>query len=241
MPKGKGRLDFIKKLKLVQALVEHREPGPNAGSLLAIDAPFNDVRNQVVHNLKHEKEIEKDIEKFIGDYHKLVGIKSCSNEALVRLKNCIVKLCKHLDDVITHFYKLEREEQKTRSCKAINMFNFFKRESSDEYHIPHTRITSWLLGSCACAATSICDVLIREQITSKEELENGRLALCCEIGAFHASYILRMIMQARQVAGQQDFAEMYQQLEKAICEFRRAVDRYSDVGLLADSDGFTVA
>jgi hypothetical protein len=113
------------------------------------------------------------------------------------------------------------------------MFNFFKRESNDKKRIPYTRITSWLLGSCACAATSICDVLIREQITSKEEFENEWLALCSEIGTFHASYILRMIMEARQVAGQQHFAETYQELEKAICEFRRAVDRYSDVGVLA--------
>jgi hypothetical protein len=112
MPTGKGRLDFIKKLKLVQVLVEQRKPGPNADLFLAIDA-LNELRNQMAHKLKHEKEIEKDVHKFIDEYHKRVGTKSCSHEALpMQLRNCIVKLCKLLDDVISHFYKLEQEAQK---------------------------------------------------------------------------------------------------------------------------------
>ncbi len=79
----------------------------NADLFLAIEA-LDSLRNQIAHKLKHDKEIEKDVHVFITEYHNRVGTKPCASEALpMQLRNCIVKVCKLLDDVILHFYKLE--------------------------------------------------------------------------------------------------------------------------------------
>jgi hypothetical protein len=126
------RVGFNQKLKLVQTMVTQREPGPNADLFLAIEA-LNDLRNQIAHNLKDKEEIEKDALKFIGAYHKRVGTKSCSHEALpIQLRNCIVELCKHLDDVITHFYRLGVEAQNKLEDDVIARCHRLKEEEQKD-------------------------------------------------------------------------------------------------------------
>jgi hypothetical protein len=114
------------------------------------------------------------------------------------------------------------------------MFNFFERESNDKNRLPYTRIASWLLVSSISAATMIHDVLVQQNVISKNEFEaDGLLALCSEIGSFHASYILGMIMEARHVSGREHFVLTYRELEKAISEVASAFDYVSDVSQLA--------
>ena len=71
------------------------------------------------------------------------------------------------------------------------MFNLFKRKGEAKHRLPYTRIASWLLRSSKFVASGICDVLFKENITSKEAFEEGLgdrwLGLCNEIASFHAS------------------------------------------------------
>jgi hypothetical protein len=100
-------LEFIHKLKLLQAVVVESKPGPNADLFKAI-AKLNKIRNRLAHNLKNPKEIEVDIKSIIDCYQSKADKKLSSGEPLpVQLKSCIFKLCQFLDSVNVHFHKLK--------------------------------------------------------------------------------------------------------------------------------------
>jgi hypothetical protein len=110
LPNKQGRLNFKQKLKLVEAVVCTREPGPNADLFCAIDK-LNDIRNQLAHNLKNQGQIVNDVKTFINEYHAKAGMRLSSDKSLsLRLKGCILKLCEFLHRVRVHFYKLEQRE-----------------------------------------------------------------------------------------------------------------------------------
>jgi hypothetical protein len=100
-------LEFIHKLKLLQAVVVKSKPGPNTDLFKAI-AKLNKIRNNLAHNLKNPREIEVDIKSIIDCYQSKADKKLSSGEPLpVQLKNCILKLCRFLDVVNVHFHKLK--------------------------------------------------------------------------------------------------------------------------------------
>jgi hypothetical protein len=55
--KDDAELTFKQKLKLVQSVVEQREPGPNADLFVAI-AKLNTIRNHLAHNLKNQGKLK---------------------------------------------------------------------------------------------------------------------------------------------------------------------------------------
>lgn len=110
LPKKYGELGFNHKLQLLRAVVANREPKPNADLFLAIDK-LNQIRNELAHNLKNQGDIEKDVKSFVDEYRQRNDIKLVSNESLPKqLRSCILKLCRFLDAVRVHFYKLEQQE-----------------------------------------------------------------------------------------------------------------------------------
>ena len=99
-------LEFIHKLKLLQAVMIENKPGPNIDLFKAI-AKLNSIRNKLAHNLKNPAEIELDVKSFIDSYQSKAGMKLRSSEPLpLRLKSCIYRLCQFLDSVNFHLYKL---------------------------------------------------------------------------------------------------------------------------------------
>lgn len=111
MPKNKsGRKvapGFYCKLKLVEAAVTAKTPGPNADLLIVVEK-LNDVRNQLAHNLKNQPEIEKDIRSLINCYHSTTHKKQHPNKRLPGLlRDCLCHLCGFLFGVRKHFYDLE--------------------------------------------------------------------------------------------------------------------------------------
>jgi hypothetical protein len=110
LPKKYGELNFNHKLQLLRAVVANREPKPNADLFLAIDK-LNQIRNQLAHNLKNQSDIEKDVQSFVDEYRQRADMKLVSNESLPKqLRTCIFELCRFLDKVRVHFYKLEVQE-----------------------------------------------------------------------------------------------------------------------------------
>jgi hypothetical protein len=110
IPTRKGSLGFNHKLQLLRAVVEHREPKPNADLFLAIDS-LNMARNQLAHNLKLSQEIEKVLNSFIDEYHLQAGTKRTPTNSLAdELKSCILNLCTFLTEVRRHLAKLEHAE-----------------------------------------------------------------------------------------------------------------------------------
>jgi hypothetical protein len=105
-----GKLGFNQKLQLVLAVVEQREPGPNADLFCAIDH-LNQLRNQLAHNLKDQVQIESLVKEFVRNFHKLASTKLISQKSLAtQLKSCILQLCMFVYKVRCHFYKLETQE-----------------------------------------------------------------------------------------------------------------------------------
>jgi hypothetical protein len=101
------RLEFSQKLALVRAVVIAREPKPNADLFCAI-GKLNKIRNDLAHELKHQSQIEDKVKSIISSYQSKTDIKLSSGKPVaVLLRDCIVKLCEFLDDVIVHFYRLD--------------------------------------------------------------------------------------------------------------------------------------
>jgi hypothetical protein len=97
--------------------------------------------------------------------------------------------------------------------------------SDEKIRIPYIRIASWLVGASTMAGFIICELLVKEKIVSKEELEKNNSyddhfydVLCTAIASFYAANIIRLIMEARHVVGRQDFAQIYKELNIAIGE-----------------------
>jgi hypothetical protein len=106
LAKKKGRLGFAQKLALVQVVVEHREPGPNA-DLFCVIEKLNDLRNQIAHNLKEPGEIEVGVKDFIKEYHAKSGEKMRWDKPLsAQLKEGIGRLCGFLWQVRQHAHDL---------------------------------------------------------------------------------------------------------------------------------------
>ena len=102
-------LGFTQKLRLLRKVVEEREPGPDADVFLAIK-DLNDLRNQLAHNLKNQNQIESDVKSFIEKCRKGGYVKSIPDGATSeQLKHCIWGLCKFLEKVRVHLFKLERQ------------------------------------------------------------------------------------------------------------------------------------
>jgi hypothetical protein len=100
-------LEFSQKLDLVKAVVITREPKPNADLFCAI-GKLNNIRNALAHNLKDQLEIEGAVKSVIQSYQSKADLKlNLGMPVHMLLRNCIVKLCEFLDDVIVHFYKLD--------------------------------------------------------------------------------------------------------------------------------------
>ena len=100
-------LEFIHKLKLLQAVTVGSKPGPNTDLFKAI-AKLNKIRNRLVHNLKNAKEIEADVKSVIDCYQSKADKKLSLGEPLpAQLKSCIYKLCRFLDSVNVHFHRLK--------------------------------------------------------------------------------------------------------------------------------------
>jgi hypothetical protein len=101
------RLEFKQKLDLVKAVVIAREPKPNADLFCAI-GKLNSIRNELAHDLKDQSQIEAAVKSIIQSYQSKADLKLRSGKPVAELlRNCIVKLCEFLDDVIVHFYKLD--------------------------------------------------------------------------------------------------------------------------------------
>jgi hypothetical protein len=100
-------LEFSQKLGLVKAVVIVREPKPNADLFCAI-TKLNSIRNRLAHNLINPLEIEAYVKSIIESYQSKADLKLSSAKSVsVQLRNCIVKLCEFLFEVIDHFYKLD--------------------------------------------------------------------------------------------------------------------------------------
>ena len=113
LPEGKDNpdLEFSQKLKLVQAVVLTREPGPNADLFCAI-AKLNKIRNDLAHNLMNQAEIEAAVKRVLESYQSKADLKLSSGRPLPeQLKDCIVKLCQFLVAVRVHFCKLKWQEE----------------------------------------------------------------------------------------------------------------------------------
>jgi hypothetical protein len=100
-------LEFSQKLDPVKAVVIAREPKPNADLFCAI-RKLNNIRNALAHNLKDHSQIELAVKSIIQSYQSKTDLKLNSGKPRAELlRNCIVKLCEFLDDVIVHFYRLD--------------------------------------------------------------------------------------------------------------------------------------
>ena len=100
-------LEFIHKLKLLQAATIHSKPGPNSDLFKAV-AKLNKIRNNLAHNLKTPKEIELEIKSLIDCYQSKADKKlSLDKSPAEQLRNCIHKLCEFLLRVRVHFFKSE--------------------------------------------------------------------------------------------------------------------------------------
>jgi hypothetical protein len=100
-------LEFIHKLKLLQAVTIESKPGPNADLFRAI-AKLNKIRNNLAHNLKNPREIEMEIKSLIDCYQSKADKKLSLGEPLAdQLRSCIRKLCEFLCRVRVHFFKLK--------------------------------------------------------------------------------------------------------------------------------------
>ena len=111
LPEGKDNpnLEFSQKLKLVQAVVLSREPGPNADLFCAI-AKLNKIRNDLAHKLMIQEEIEAGITSIVQSYQSKADTKLSSDTLPMQLKSCILKLCGFLLRVRVHFHKLDQQE-----------------------------------------------------------------------------------------------------------------------------------
>ena len=108
-------LEFIHKLKLLQAVTVGSKPGPNTDLFKAI-AKLNKIRNRLVHNLKNAKEIEADIKSVIDCYQSKADKKLSLGEPLpAQLKSCIYKLCRFLDSVNVHFHRLKWDSYRPKA------------------------------------------------------------------------------------------------------------------------------
>ena len=104
---GYPELEFIHKLKLLQAATVQSKPGPNADLFRAI-AKFNKIRNNLAHNLKNPQETELEIKSLIDCYQSKADKKlSLGKSPAEQLRNCIRQLCQFLCKVRVHFYKLK--------------------------------------------------------------------------------------------------------------------------------------
>jgi hypothetical protein len=104
---GYPGLEFIHKLKLLQAALVESKPGPNTDLFKAI-AKLNSIRNKLAHNLKNSPEIEADVKAIIDCYQSKADKKLKLGESPAeQLRNCIRKLCGFLCRVRVHFFKLE--------------------------------------------------------------------------------------------------------------------------------------
>jgi hypothetical protein len=112
------------------------------------------------------------------------------------------------------------------------MFHFFKRPKEDRHHVPYTRLASWVIGSSTVAGNMICNLLAKEHITPKEELQDNWLLLCTEIASFHAASIVQIIMENANFE-RKDFAVIYKDMEKAFFEVARTHEFVSNIGQLA--------
>ena len=102
-------LGFAQKLRLLRKVVEEREPGPDADVFLAIEA-LNYLRNQLAHDLKNQDQIESVVKSFIEKCRKGGYVKSIPDGATSeQLKHCIGGLCKFLEMVRVHLFKLKRQ------------------------------------------------------------------------------------------------------------------------------------
>lgn len=99
-------LEFIHKLKLLQAAAVESKPGPNT-DLFRVIAKLNKIRNGFAHNLKHHNDTEADIKSLVACYQSKAdkGI-SLGESPPAQLRSCIHKLCAFLFDVRIHFQKI---------------------------------------------------------------------------------------------------------------------------------------
>jgi len=111
LPEEYGKLGFNQKLQLLCEVIVQRESGPDPEPFIAIDN-LNWVRNQLAHNLKNPEQIESDVKWFINDCRKRGYVKSVPDGVTSdQLKHCIFGLCKFLDKVRVHLFKLETQNQ----------------------------------------------------------------------------------------------------------------------------------
>jgi hypothetical protein len=104
------QLEFSQKLRLVQAVVIKREPGPNADLFCAIRM-LNKARNELAHNLRNPAEIESAVKRIIQSYQSRADAKLSSQEPLAeQLRRCIRQLCRFLDKVRVQSFKLEWQQ-----------------------------------------------------------------------------------------------------------------------------------
>jgi hypothetical protein len=105
---GDAKLEFYQKLKLVEAVACHSEPGPNA-DLFCVVAKLNTVRNKLAHNLKKPDEIDADVRSLLECYFAKAGKKKPVNIKVSsdNLRNCLIKLWSFLFNVRLHFHRLE--------------------------------------------------------------------------------------------------------------------------------------
>jgi hypothetical protein len=100
-------LEFSQKLRLLQAVVVKREPGPNADLFCAIRM-LNKTRNELAHNLRNLQETESAVRRIVQSYQSKSDAKLSSQHALTdQLARCIRRLCRFLDDVGLQTFKLE--------------------------------------------------------------------------------------------------------------------------------------
>ena len=114
LPKEKDdnypELQFIHKLKLLQAVTVKSKLGPNTDLFKAI-AKLNKIRNNLAHNLKSSDEIEANVKSIIDCYQSMTDKKlSLDQTTPMQLRTCILRLCKFLFDVRLHFHKLDQQE-----------------------------------------------------------------------------------------------------------------------------------
>ena len=109
-PKKNSRkidLSFYQKLKLIEAVLTERTPGPNADLLMVVEE-LNNLRNRLAHNLKSHAEIEKDVHELICCYGSVTRRKQDPSKQLPeQLRDCLRHLCGFLLEVRGHFYCLE--------------------------------------------------------------------------------------------------------------------------------------
>jgi hypothetical protein len=110
LPKDENtKLEFNQKLKLVEAVVCHTDPGPNADLFCAI-AKLNSVRNKLAHNLKKPDEIVEDVKSLLNCYFAKAGKKPVYGKVLSEdLRGCLCNLWQFLYKVRRHFHELESE------------------------------------------------------------------------------------------------------------------------------------